>query len=532
MLVEVHSKVKRVTTYVPLGLIAWSITGSLCLAAPPTEPNDASADDTELAALEQQKGALLRTLALMHEALHEWDKAARCLSQLTVLEPFDKEHTRKLFIFLRYGDRWQEMIQIYTRLLETDPNGGHHYLLDLAECYLRIGEKERALELYRQRRKKYGDNEWACSQMAFSLRENGCLDEAETILEEGLAGPFKNSSRLLTSLGAVHAKRDEPEKAIGAYEAALELARSAGTRRSHILNELMPLYEKTGTLNTVAERVLTALEADAPDPKYDRDVEYMIRALAKSGDDRYSKLLMPLLDHPEPRIATLVVKAMGQGSDHHYFPPLLLKALKSKRPEVVAQAIKCAPDCYDEKREPELQKLLRKIFEGENEPLKFEACFALMHEFNDQEAIAYILDQTQSEDPERARRAIAWLGDSCNARRRPVYPELLKKVVPYLSSEDPWLRREAVDTLAIYQGEVVVRYLIAALGDTDKAVRSDARIGLVSDQRDREMVRRLLHKALVTTEERVVRNRIVEVLRAIEKREAQEKKMAAEREHG
>jgi HEAT repeat protein len=265
------------------------------------------------------------------------------------------------------------------------------------------------------------------------------------------------------------------------------------------------------SLNILASAVLVALGKSSADYKNDQLAKYIIRALAKAGNDDCSEILMPLLDHPEPGIAVLVVREMG--GDNRYFPPLLLKALESNRPEVVDAAISWTPNCWDKKRNAEVHRLLRKIFEGENEALRFQACFPLMHGYGDKEAVFYLLTQTQSEDRKRALRAIGWIGDACNFGK-PAYPELLENLAPHFYSEDDQLRRAAYDALGTYSGEDVVRNLIAALGDNSEIIVEEARRSLF-DQHDKAMVSRLLQDALESIDNNAVRDRILQVLNNI-----------------
>jgi HEAT repeat protein len=196
--------------------------------------------------------------------------------------------------------------------------------------------------------------------------------------------------------------------------------------------------------------------------------------------------------------------------------------LESDRPEVVREAMRWSPNCWDKERKPEVHARLRTIFEGKNEDLKLRACFSLMHDFKDKEAIAYLLKETRSENRGRALLAVGWIGDSCNSRT-PVYPELLEALEPYLTSDDDRMRRHAVWAIGTYQGEAAIRHLIAALADANGAVVHDARIGLVHTQRDGDTVARLVNEALEQETRADVEQRLREVLDGIEKKKKQMK---------
>lgn len=200
-------------------------------------------------------------------------------------------------------------------------------------------------------------------------------------------------------------------------------------------------------------------------------VLHMLMALGRSGDDRYSELLMPLLEHPDVTVAVTVVRGLGAGRNNRYIPPLLLKALESPRIEIAKKAIGFSCNLWGRKRVKEVRAALVRHFQGDNEELKFQASFALMHDRGDPEATAYILSQTQSPDRQRARRAIGWIGDSCNSGK-PLYPELLDALTPYLKSDDVELRRCAAEALCTYAGQQMVWLVVPSLNDPDSVVSS------------------------------------------------------------
>jgi tetratricopeptide (TPR) repeat protein len=507
---------KHAIAHLLLGIIAAS-----CLVAHPAAAADEPTGDLpeRIAELEHKRLEMVKLLALTLDGLGQPEKAIPLLSKAYRLDPTDEVLARRLVDLLQRGERWTEMIPIFERLLDDHPDHRQRYLPRLARCYFKTGQEQRALEVLDEYRREYADVERTYVRIAEALGDNGHLAEARVLLEKAAADRFKDNHVILTQLGTVYAKLDENEKAIKTYEAALKLVGS-GSERQAINNALIAVCEKTGSLDVIAERVLVLLQQNAPDIYHDNSAYWMLYALGKSGDDRYSEMLLPLLDHPEPRIATLVVKGLGGGREGGYVPPLLLKALESERPEVVQQAIGCSTSCWDKKRGPEVHRLLRTIFEGRNEALKFHACFPLMHDYRDKEAVSYLLTQTQSEDRKRARRAIGWIGDACNSST-PVYPELLEKLEPHLTSDDDKLRRAAVYALGTYQGEAVIRHLIAALADAQHAVAQGARGGLVHKQRDLDTVTRLVNEALEHETRDGVKQRLREILYDIEQKKKQ-----------
>ena len=268
-------------------------------------------------------------------------------------------------------------------------------------------------------------------------------------------------------------------------------------------------------LRELARRVRRGVKCGLPATKGElRLFEHCLRVVAESGDDATCNILTPLLEHEDPAVAVWVVKQVGAYSDNNYFPELLLVALASDVEDIVSEAISWTPNCWDEDRAPLVVRHLTRIFEGDNETLKFKACFPLMHGHHDRRAVAYLIEQTQSADPVRARRAISWLGDSCNHRKK-AYPALLEALVPLLSCKDPVTRRTAADALGTYLGEEVVKQLIPLLADDENIIVMETRQNLL-EQKDKVMLRRLLAQAQTESPNPLVRERAAALLKALD----------------
>ncbi|HUU30840.1 MAG TPA: HEAT repeat domain-containing protein [Phycisphaerae bacterium] len=276
------------------------------------------------------------------------------------------------------------------------------------------------------------------------------------------------------------------------------------------LSERMAGIEDPRLLNVLLGRAQAILKRAPLDGIQEHAAEALLVPLAKSGDDRFSAVLAPYLREPDARVAVLVTRAMASGRGNTYCPPLLLEALRSDRPEVVHEALRWTPNVWDDRRRGEVHRLLRRIFEGQDEPLKFEACFPLMHGYQDKDARAFLIRQTHSPNRERARTAIVWLGDAVNTGRRPE-PELIEGLVPYLESEDAAFRREAADTLGTYAGEEIVRLLVPLLADKEQVIVDETSRHLL-DQRDKAMLRRVLAEARDAAAPGPLRDRIAQVL--------------------
>jgi len=267
-------------------------------------------------------------------------------------------------------------------------------------------------------------------------------------------------------------------------------------------------------LEEVARRTLLALKDGMPSGGQLAVLQQCIMAVGRSGKDKLTDRLAPLLDHEDVRVAVLVTQLVGAASGNDYFPALMLDALQSQRDEVVLQAISRAPNCWDDKRKLEVERRLIAIFEGDKEPLKFQACFPLMHDYRYAPATDYLLEQVGSTDKSRSVRAIGWLGDASN-HGRPASQKLLEVFDPLLKSDDYSQRRAACRAVAIYSGEEVVKRLIPLLGDKKAAIATEVTYRLMH-QKDKDMLRRLLAAAAKDDPNETVRKKAAELVKNLD----------------
>lgn len=271
-------------------------------------------------------------------------------------------------------------------------------------------------------------------------------------------------------------------------------------------------------LQLIARRARSVLAVGIPKRSRLQMLEYCLVAVARSGQEKLVEEFTPLLKHSDVRVAVLVTRSIGGGRDSRFFPTLLLTALKSKRREVVDAAITSAPNCWDKSKQHVLHQALSAIFEGDDEELKFNACFPLMHDFQDQRAIDYLLEQISSPDKNRSLRAVAWIGDARNWGR-PAYPELLEALKPQLESVGKDARRGASAAIATYSGEVVMRRLIEMLSDEERIIAQEAGYNLLNrPPQDRKAVLRILTDAKENHESDAVRKRCESILKELKQR--------------
>lgn len=283
-----------------------------------------------------------------------------------------------------------------------------------------------------------------------------------------------------------------------------------------VLSEYIEGITNTATILVLQKRIIDVCGQEDFNMYPSPILTSILRASVRTRDDGVVNQLSPLLKHDNISMATTVVRGIGSGGDNRYFPELLLIALRSDQEPVVDEAIKWTPNCWDRSKSRDVHRCLKSIFDGDNKGLKFHACFPLMHSYGDRKAVAYLLSQIRNENKPQSLRAIAWIGDACNSGK-PVYPELIETLVPLLSSENLPMRRAAANALGTYSGEQVIKNLIPLLADSDKTIASEVRYELVN-QRDKEMLQRLLSEAADNTNQKAVAIKAQEIIQELNRK--------------
>lgn len=237
-----------------------------------------------------------------------------------------------------------------------------------------------------------------------------------------------------------------------------------------------------------------------------------IGPVVRTDDDALNEVYRPFVEHTDPEIRKFIVEAIGGAWLNGRSPLLLLDALESPHENVVQAALAYCPNCRDKERAPEVRRRLTIIFNGTNEKLKLQACFPLMHDFQDADAFRHLLELARGGDG----RAIAWIGDTCNWGR-PAPRDLLDAIVPHLTAKDKELRRATSGALGTYSGEEVVRLLIIMLADEERIIAEEAAENLVS-QKHLIPVRKQAGEAAKTHPDRKVRALAAEVLKRLDER--------------
>lgn len=206
-----------------------------------------------IAETKQRKLELLKTLALIYEARGDQEKAIEYTTEAFMITAADEVLAKKLLDMLRASERWADMIPIYERLVDEHPGSGQQYMRLLAECHFKIGQTDAALEILDRYRRDYADYQQTFLDLAEMLADNGFAERAATLLEEAIAGRFKEHYKLHWQLGLVYIELGQTDQAIEAYEAALDLA-EPGRDRDAINARLIQLYKDADKLDEVITR--------------------------------------------------------------------------------------------------------------------------------------------------------------------------------------------------------------------------------------------------------------------------------------
>jgi HEAT repeat protein len=269
-----------------------------------------------------------------------------------------------------------------------------------------------------------------------------------------------------------------------------------------------------GRLKLLTDRIAVVLKTGLPTGDKLKLLRLCLSGLARSGNEASCDALRPLMSHENPDVAVLLVDTIGSyKSNNQFFPRILIDGLQSDQPKVLAVALKFASFQQYGDRGAEVQGALQKIFGGRNEPQKFQACFPLMHDFDDAAAFDYLLTQAKSEDAGRAHRAIVWIGDACNAGK-PATQQVLETLSPHLESKNTEFRRAAGSALAVYSGEEVVRRLLPLLADLQPIVVEETERGIMS-QTDKAALARVLAEAAQDHADVKVRERAAKLLQKV-----------------
>jgi hypothetical protein len=264
-------------------------------------------------------------------------------------------------------------------------------------------------------------------------------------------------------------------------------------------------------LRILAERTIKILEGGMPEGDRLHFVRLCIAGVAHGHDDASCDLLRSLVGHSDARIATLVVETSGAyKTEPKFVPQLLVDAIADARPPVAEAALRFVLGAQDTNRRPAIYAALQKVFNGQDESLKFQACLPLIRDYHDSDAWLYVVQQTANKDANRARTAFNWIGDTKNCGEE-ADPRFLERLVTLFASAAVEQRRAAAQVVGTFVGPDVVLRLIAMLGDGDASVSQQANSCLLA-QPDKQLVAQLLESTLAKSGDKVVHSRVKDLM--------------------
>jgi hypothetical protein len=271
-------------------------------------------------------------------------------------------------------------------------------------------------------------------------------------------------------------------------------------------------------LKTLAERTIKVLDSGMPEGDRLHFVRLCVAGVAHGHDVPSCDLLRPLVHHSDIRIATLVVETAGAyKTEPRFVPQLLIDAITDERQAVAEAALRFVLGAQDANQRTAIFAALKRVFNGGDESLKFQACLPLIRDYHDADAWLYVVHQTASKDANRARTAFNWIGDTKNTGEE-ADSRFLETLAAFLSSDIADQRRAAVQVLGTFVGRGVVLRLIATLGDSDATVSQQANACLLA-QPDKRLVAQLLESTLSKSADKLVHSRVKDLMSSLRRTE-------------
>ena len=200
---------------------------------------------------ERERLEVCRILGAIYEEIGDADKAIEVYRMGFQVYPDDPFLCGKLVRLYTVREAWSELIPIYESLVNANPGANQSYLNDLAQCHIKAGQPGKALAVMGEMLDQYAENAALYRDAAQMFMKSECYEAAAIICQKGIEGKFADSADLHWILGQATAKLKQYEKAVPAYEKAIELS-SAGRIRELIEKELAELC----THELVVEQIL------------------------------------------------------------------------------------------------------------------------------------------------------------------------------------------------------------------------------------------------------------------------------------
>jgi hypothetical protein len=489
---------------------------SVCTFSPrgaATEPTETDRSQ-RIRVLEEQRLQATKQLARLCAAKGDFSPAARAIELLRRIDPSYGGLLDELITELNEAECWESLITIrryqVASLSEatSTPSVASTLKQQLGDCFekaiearLEAGERTAALDLIHDCLSAMPDWAPAYKACAALLLRFGDPEQVRAILEPACGERFQGDENLLDLLGQAHDQLGQPDRAIEAYERALEhMPYKPLEHRREILRRLVAAYDRAGKLSVIVQRTAEFAEGKQSSEQGYGDVWCIFESVGGFCNEECLGPVSTLLDTSEGGMTRVVISALAFGSRSrgNWFPAVAMKALNSDNPETLEGAIPWAWQCIESEYRPRVQKRLRALFEGDDDLLKMLASMPLAFTFDDQEAFAYLLAQTHSADDRRACWSLGLLGRPY-PRDRLADPRVLEALAPLTESPDQRKRSFAILAITSYSGEALAQYLIETYQARDKYGRERIREFFISPARDRKMVERLLSDAYAKT---------------------------------
>ncbi len=199
---------------------------------------------------ETEKLDIVKTLAAIYEINENMDKAIQYYQLAFDLSKDDKAISDKLLNLYNQKKMWKEMIPIYEYLVESNPRKNQSYLTQLADCYFKINQDDKAVEVFKKYLDEYSEYEETYYAIADILLQHKKFEQAAEVYQKAVEGHFPDKYKMHWSLAKIYIQLEKYDKALKAYEEAKKYV-PGGYDKQQIEAELIQLYKKADVIDKV-----------------------------------------------------------------------------------------------------------------------------------------------------------------------------------------------------------------------------------------------------------------------------------------
>lgn len=208
---------------------------------------------------ERERLEVCRILGAIYEEIGDAEKAIEVYRMGFQVYPDDPFLCGKLVRLYTVREAWSELIPIYESLVNANPGANQSYLNDLAQCYIRAGQPDKALMVMLEMLDQYAENAALYRDAAQMFLKNECYEEAAAICQKAIDGKFADNADLHWILARAVAHLKRYEQAVPAYEKAIELS-SGGRNRQLMERELADLCTQEPVIEQILSNKLQSLQ--------------------------------------------------------------------------------------------------------------------------------------------------------------------------------------------------------------------------------------------------------------------------------